>query len=115
MEIRPFKAYRFNEAVVGDVGHCIAPPYDVIDTDLQDRLYKESKYNIVQITRGRTNPSDSDGDNRYTRAAKLLADWLATGVFKRDEADVIYGYVQDFQVAGEKFQRLSFISLAKLD
>ncbi|MFH1370704.1 MAG: DUF1015 domain-containing protein [Planctomycetota bacterium] len=115
MEIRPFKAYRFNEAVVGDVGRCIAPPYDVIDPGLQERLYKGSKYNIVQITRGRTDPSDNQSENRYTRAAKLLSDWLATEVLKRDEADAIYGYIQDFQVAGGKFQRLSFISLAKLE
>jgi uncharacterized protein (DUF1015 family) len=115
MEIRPFKAYRFNKTVVGDVGRCIAPPYDVIDSDLQDRLYKESKYNIVQITKGKTSPSDTSAENRYTRAAKLLADWLATGVLKRDADDAIYGYVQDFQITGRKFQRLSFISLAKLE
>ncbi len=115
MEIRPFKAHRFNETVVGDVGHCIAPPYDVIDPGLQERLYKDGKYNIVQITRGLTCPSDGPGDNRYTRAAKLFADWLAAGVLKRDETDAIYGYVQDFPVAGEQFQRLGFISLAKLE
>ena len=79
MEIRPFKAHRFNEAVVGDVGHCIAPPYDVIDPDLQERLYKDGRYNIVQITRGKGDPSDNPENNRYTRAAKLFADWLAAG------------------------------------
>jgi uncharacterized protein (DUF1015 family) len=115
MEIRPFKAYRFNKTVVGDVGRCIAPPYDVIDSDLQDRLYKKSEYNVVQITKGKTSPSDSPGNNPYTRAANLLADWLATDVLKRDADDTIYGYVQDFQVASKKFNRFSFISLAKLE
>ena len=115
MEIRPLKAYRFNEAVVGDAGRCIAPPYDVIDPGLQDRLYKKSKYNIVHITRGKTDPSDGPNNNQYTRAAKLLADWLKTGVLKRDAADTIYAYVQDFEVAGKKSQRLSFVALAKLE
>ncbi len=115
MEIKPFKAYRFNEAVVGDAGNCIAPPYDVIDDDLRERLYKKSKYNIVQVTKGKTRPSDSPGDNQYTRAATLLTDWIATGVLNRDSADTIYGYVQDFEVAGKKAQRLSFVSLAKLE
>jgi uncharacterized protein (DUF1015 family) len=115
MEIRPLKAYRFNEAVVGDAGRCIAPPYDVIDPGLQDRLYKKSKYNIVHITRGKAGPSDGPNNNQYTRAAKLLADWLKTGVLKRDAADTIYAYVQDFEVAGVKSQRLSFIALAKLE
>jgi uncharacterized protein (DUF1015 family) len=115
MEIKPFKAYRFNEAVVGDAGNCIAPPYDVIDDDLRERLYKKSKYNIVQVTKGKTKPTDNPGDNQYTRAGKLLTDWIATGVLNRDSADTIYGYVQDFEVAGKKAQRLSFVSLAKLE
>ena len=115
MEIKPFKAYRFNEAVVGDVGRCIAPPYDVIDDQLRERLYKKSRYNIVQITKGKTSPSDGPGNNQYTRAAKLLADWLQTGVLKRDAAETIYAYVQDFRIGGADFQRLSFIAMAKLE
>jgi len=115
MEIKAFKAYRFNEAVVGDVGSCIAPPYDVIDADLQERLYKKSKFNIVQITKGKITPSDNQGNNQYTRAAKLLNDWFQTGVLKRDTQDTVYGYTQDFEIAGIKAQRLSFIALAKLE
>ncbi|MCK5176069.1 MAG: DUF1015 family protein, partial [Planctomycetes bacterium] len=46
MEIRPFKAFRFDPSVVGDVGACIAPPYDVIDEALQQKLYEQSEYNI---------------------------------------------------------------------
>jgi uncharacterized protein (DUF1015 family) len=115
MEIKPFKAYRFNEQIVGDAGKCIAPPYDVIDAELQDRLYKKSKYNIVQITRGKTSPEDSPDNNQYTRAAKLFTEWLQTGVLKRDTADSVYGYIQDFQIGGRKVRRLSFIALAKLE
>jgi uncharacterized protein (DUF1015 family) len=115
MEIKPFKAFRFDEAVVGDVGSCIAPPYDVIDSDLQERLYKKSKYNIIRITKGKTALTDSPGDNQYTRAARLLADWLQSGALKRDTADAIYGYVQDFKLAGRKVRRISFIAQAKLE
>jgi uncharacterized protein (DUF1015 family) len=115
MEIKPFKAYRFSDEVVGDVGGCIAPPYDVIDDDLRERLYKKNKYNIVQITKGKTTPSDGPDNNQYTRAAKLLANWVQTGAIKRDAAENIYGYVQDFEVAGQKSRRLSFIALAKLE
>ena len=115
MEIKAFKAYRFNEAVVGDVGSCIAPPYDVIDADLQDRLYKKSKYNIAQITKSKAAPSDTPDNNQYTRAAKLLNEWFQTGAFKQDDKDSVYGYAQDFEIAGIKAQRLSFIALAKLE
>jgi len=115
MEIKPFKAFRFNEAVVGDAGSCIAPPYDVIDSELQDRLYKKSKYNVIRITKGKTLPSDSPAENQYTRAAKLLSDWLQSGALKRDATNAIYGYIQDFELAGRKVRRLSFIAQAKLE
>ena len=39
MQIKPFEAFRFDKAVVGDVGNCIAPPYDVISDDHQEQLY----------------------------------------------------------------------------
>jgi uncharacterized protein (DUF1015 family) len=115
MEIKPFKAFRFNEAVVGDVGRCIAPPYDVIDSELQERLYKKSEYNIIRITKGKTTPWDSSGENQYTRAARLLAEWLQSGVLKRDTADAIYGYIQDFELGGRKVRRLSFIAQARIE
>jgi len=115
MEIKAFKALRFNEAVVGDVGSCIAPPYDVIDADLQERLYKKSKYNIARITRSKATPNDTPENNQYTRAAKLLNEWLQAGALKQDDKDSIYGYVQDFEIAGIKAQRLSFVALSKLE
>ena len=43
MEIKPFKAFRFDAEVVGDVGKCIAPPYDVISPKQQQQLYEKSK------------------------------------------------------------------------
>jgi len=100
MEIKPFKAYRFNDKVVGDTGSCIAPPYDVINAEQVDELYKKSQYNIVRISKGKTTPADSDSNNQYTRAAEFLNEWIKKGVLKQDAAESIYGYVQDFDVAG---------------
>jgi uncharacterized protein (DUF1015 family) len=51
MQIKPFKAFRFNPAVVGDVGSCIAPPYDVISEDARYQLLEKSRYNIVRVTK----------------------------------------------------------------
>jgi uncharacterized protein (DUF1015 family) len=115
MEIRPFKAFRFNANVVGDVGKCIAPPYDVIGDDERDRLCGKSKYNIVHVTKGRTAASDNGQHNQYTRAAEYLRNWIAEGALKEDEQDTIYGYIQEFQINEMAFQRLSFIALAKLE
>ena len=115
MQIRPFKAFRFDEAVVGDVGNCIAPPYDVISDAQQEQLYKKSKHNIVRIIKGKTTASDNGENNQYTRAADYLNNWIEQGALKQDTAEIIYAYVQDFELAGTQFQRFSFIALAKLE
>ena len=46
MEVKPFRAFRFDAAVVGDEGSCIAPPYDVISPAQQQVLYEKNEYNI---------------------------------------------------------------------
>ncbi len=115
MEIKPFKGFRFDPKVVGDVGKCIAPPFDVIDSAEQQQLYEKSEYNIVRITKGKTEPSDSEHDNQYTRAAEYLQRWIKTGILKQDAEEVIYAYIQDFQITEMKYQRLSFIALTKLE
>ena len=115
MEIKPFKAFRYDKAVVGNVGNCIAPPYDVIGDDEQEALYQKSAYNIVRITKGKTTPTDDGQVNQYTRAADHLVQWIREGALKEDAKEAIYGYVQDFEIAGQAFQRLTFIALAKLE
>jgi len=115
MEVKPFKAFRFDETMVGDVAGCIAPPYDVIDPDQQQYFYEKSEYNIIRIIKGKTTPSDDAGSNQYTRAADYLNTWIEKGILKQDSTETIYAYVQDFQLAGTGFQRFSFIALAKLE
>ena len=115
MQIKPFKAFRFDGSVVGDVGDCIAPPYDVISDAQAEQLYEKSEYNIVRIIRGKTNASDNGHENQYTRAAGYLSNWIEQGALKQDAEEAIYGYVQDFDWAGTSLQRLSFIALSKLE
>lgn len=115
MQVEPFKAFRFNASVVGDVGECIAPPYDVISSNQQEELYQKNPYNLVRIIKGKTNASDNGNDNQYTRAAAYLDDWIDEGVLKQDPSEAIYAYVQDFELAGVRYQRHSFVALGKLE
>lgn len=115
MEIKPFRGYRFNPKIVGDVGKCIAPPFDVIDPNQQQQLYEKSEYNIVRITKGKITSSDNEHNNQYTRAAEYLNQWIKAHVLKQDTKEAIYGYIQDFQLADTLYQRISFIALTKLE
>jgi uncharacterized protein (DUF1015 family) len=115
MQIKAFKAFRFDAGVVSDVGSCIAPPYDIISPAQQEQLYEKNKYNIVRITKGKTTASDNANNNQYTRAADYLNNWIKEGALKQDSTECIYAYVQDFELAGTRFQRFSFIALAGLE
>ena len=63
MKIKAFKGLRFNSAVVGNPGHCIAPPYDVIDKALQQKLYEKSEYNVVRIIKGVSTTADNSNND----------------------------------------------------
>jgi len=115
MEVKPFKAFRYDPVVVGDVGGCISPPYDVISPAQQQRLYEKNKFNIVRIIKGKTTSFDNEANNQYTRAADYLKTWIEKGALRQDSTESIYAYVQDFKVAGNHFQRSSFIALTKLE
>lgn len=115
MEIKPFKAFRYNGSVAGDVGNCIAPPYDIIDPAGQQQFYEKSRYNIVRIIKGKTTTSDNEADNQYTRAADYLNSWIEKGTLKQDTDAAIYAYVQDFEALDTRFQRFSFIALGRLE
>ena len=115
MEIRPFRAIRFNGEVVGDVGDCISPPYDVINSQQQQMLYDKSDYNVVRIILGKEQPGDNETTNKYTRAAGYFNDWQRKGALKQDDKETIYAYVQDFEIKGKMVQRNSFIASAKLE
>ncbi len=115
MEIRPFSAFRYNASIVGDVGACIAPPYDVIDDELRRRLYRQNDYNVVRIIKGQTFPDDNDRDNQYTRAGQYIDLWIAQKALVQDGRESIYVYVQDFEVGRERYRRSGFIALGKLE
>ncbi|MHC4783649.1 MAG: DUF1015 family protein, partial [Planctomycetota bacterium] len=114
MDIKAFKAYRFNKEAVGNPGDCIAPPYDVIDSSMREELYNRSAYNIVRAINGKTGPDDTADDNVYIRAGKYLEDAIKNRVLTQENKDAIYAYVQDFQIAGQAFQRSGIIACGKL-
>jgi uncharacterized protein (DUF1015 family) len=115
MKIKAFRAYRFDKSVVGNVGNCIAPPYDVINAEQQSRLYERNTHNIVRIDFGKRAPDDSAGDNQYTRAAEYLKTWLGEGALRREPKEMLYAYVQDFKVGLRSLQRSGFVGLGELE
>ena len=114
MEIKAFKAYRFNAETVGNPGDCIAPPYDVIDSSMQDELYRRNQYNIVRAIKGKPEAGDTAGNNVYTRAADYLDAAVKAGALKQEDNDAIYAYVQNFEIGGQSFERSGIIACGGL-
>src|SRR4051794_8015453 len=47
-DVRPFRGVRYDMTRVGAMSDVVAPPYDVIDPALQERLYQASPYNVIR-------------------------------------------------------------------
>jgi len=114
-DIRPFRGIRYDMAQVGAISDVVAPPYDVIDPALQDRLYDASPYNIVRLELNREEPGDSATTNRYTRAARFLKEWLREGILREDPHPAYYLYHQTFEVEGRSYTRKGFLARVRLE
>ena len=114
-DVRPFRGVRYDVAQVGALADVVAPPYDVIDAGLQERLYQTSPYNVIRLELNRAETTDSDTENRYTRAAGYLRSWLRQGILRTDDHPALYLYEQTFQVEGQPHTRKGFLARVRLE
>jgi uncharacterized protein (DUF1015 family) len=114
-EIRPFRGVRYNQELTGELAKIVCPPYDVIDPRLQQELYRRSPYNFVRIEAGRELAQDTNTDNKYTRSAATLAQWLKEGILVTDPAPAVYLHDHYFSYEGKKFRRRAVIAGVRLE
>src|SRR5438093_8676043 len=86
----PFRGVLYNPVLVNDMARVVAPPYDVIDGELQLALHARHPNNVIRLELGMDHPCVGPSQNRYTRATSSLRDWLATGMLRRDPEPAIY-------------------------
>jgi uncharacterized protein (DUF1015 family) len=114
-DVQAFRAFRYDLARVGNLSDVVAPPYDVINAALQQRLYDRSPYNVVRLILNKETPQDNEHDNRYTRAAQTLRDWNREGILIQDSARALYVYHQDFEAEGRRYTRKGFMARVRLE
>lgn len=112
-EIRAFRGFRYDLGRIGRLGDVIAPPYDVIDSALQQQLYDSSEYNAIRLELTRDDPDS--GVDKYSTAARTLHGWLNDDVLKQDTTRTIYVLEQEFEVEGTTFVRRGFIVRVRLE
>ena len=114
-EVQGFQAWRYDVGQVGDLSDVIAPPYDVIDAEQQDDLYKKHPCNCVRLILNRDEPTDESTDDRYDRASKFFRQWQEDGVLIREHEAALYVYHQEFKWEGQTFVRKGFLGRLRLE
>lgn len=84
--LRPFHGIRYTSAHA--LAELVCPPYDIISEKEQHLLHERHPHNAVHLELSRA--------GSYTSVAEVFADWLRTGVLRRDEQPSLYVYRQDF-------------------
>ena len=101
VRIKAFSGYTFQNV---DLQKVIVPPYDVIDSELKNKLMQESEFSFVNLIL-----------NSPEESARLLKKWIQLGVLKKDSSDAIYIYQQEYLFNGKIVKRTGFICLLKVE
>ncbi len=109
MKIHAFRGYRYGIGRVVDVSSVVAPPYDQISPEMQQRLHEMDPHNIVRVTL----PLD-EADDKYARANAVLDRWIADGVWAREVWPSLYAYHQTYTVGGTPITRMGFVALGEV-
>jgi uncharacterized protein (DUF1015 family) len=104
--LHPFQGMRYNPNKIKDLRKVVCPPYDVINPQAQDRYYHAHENNIIRVELGQENPDDTPTNNRYTRAAAFLKDWIKQGVLEKDPEPSLYLYKLDYALPNKEKKTL---------
>ncbi len=104
--LAPFRGIRYARDRVSGIANVTSPPYDVISGGVLEHLRAADPHNVVRLTLpGR--------DARATQAAaRLLREWLSTGVLIRDRMPALYLYEQSS--ANSSWRQRGIIGLVRL-
>ncbi len=115
-EISPFHIVRYNGSCAGELDRIVTPPYDVISSKQQEEFYAAHPYNMIRLVLGRQYPEDGPDNNRYTRAAQTLSEWLHAGALVRLAKPGLTIYQLEFDCPDGRHQVLDgIVALVKVD
>jgi len=104
--VRPFRALRYSTEAVADLASVVAPPYDVIGPDEHRRLLARDPRNVVRLDLPSPEPTDRDPDDRYRRAAHLLATWRGDGTIRQDPRPTVTILEDGYHLPGRDHEHL---------
>lgn len=109
VHIVPFRGLIYNPKKTRDYAKVVAPPYDVISPEEQEKLYRKSPHNVVRLILNR----EADP---YEDSARTFKEWQTDGTLKRAAAPALYFLKEHFKLkSGEAKERLGFLALTRLE
>jgi uncharacterized protein (DUF1015 family) len=110
--IHPFRGFRYNKDVAGDLARVVTQPYDKTTPSMQDEYYQSSSFNVVRITLNLEKRNDPD--TSYPQAGATFNQWIEQKVLVQDAQPAIYAYHQEYIVEGQTRLQKGFIALLDL-
>ena len=116
-KIAPFRgtAYVYNQSKAGAIDTVVCPPYDIISPAEQQELYRKSPYNVIRLEFGLTSPADTEADNRYTRSAAVLENWLRSTVLRQGKEPAFSIYEMEYKAGGSAKKLRGIICLVRIE
>lgn len=102
-EIKPFRAWRYNDSLTQKIDELISPLFDVVSEKQRQSLYR-NPVNSIHL-------SVPQGPDAANRAQHLLTRWKKEGILVQDKLPSIFVYYQYFKLAGstKEYCRKGFI------
>lgn len=114
--LRPFHVTHYRQDLNAELDKLITPPYDVISPEEQESFYQSHPLNIIRLVLGKQYETDSETDDRYTRAATTLREWMERGVLVSEKEPGFAVYQMQFKVPEGGFQTIDgIVGLVKVD
>ena len=105
--IQAFRGVRYDLSRVGRLASVVAPPYDVIDTELRQELMQRHPQNVVRLELPQAEGDESEGI-QYRRAGVLWRNWRREGILQMDSRPALYVCHQQFEIDGRQVERRGF-------
>ncbi len=96
--VKPFRGLRYDTKKVGPLSGVTTPPYDIISPEEQEMYSEKHKNSIIHLELGKTYDTDTETNNRYTRANDYLTNWMAEGILKFEDEPAYYLYEEIFSL-----------------
>lgn len=114
-KVTPFRGWRYNPAVVGDMAAVLCPPYDLITPQIQQALMDRHPLNVIHLEAGEGLDWSADPAGRYAETSERFEEWMRDGVLRQDAEPGFYLLRHGFTLGGRERSRLGLIACVGLE